>query len=42
MKCLVPKKNEIHLIKTWMSVFPEMKTNEEKEIYEELLGKGAL
>ena len=26
-------------MKTWMNVFAEMKTNGEKEIYEELLGK---
>ena len=32
------KKNEIYLIKTWMNVFVETKTNEENEIYEDILG----
>ena len=35
-------KNEIYLIKTWMIVFAEMKTNEEKKIYEKFLGKEVL
>ena len=32
------KENEIYLIKTWMNVFVETKTNEENEIYEDILG----
>ena len=35
-------KNEIYLIKTCMNVFVERKTNEEKKIYEKLLGKEVL
>ena len=34
--------NEIYLIKAWMDVFAETKTNEEKEIYEDILGKEVL
>ena len=30
------KNPEIYLIKVWMNVFPETKTNEEKEIYEDI------
>ena len=32
-------KNEIYLIKAWLNVFAEMKTNEEKELHEDILGK---
>ena len=31
--------NKIYLIKAWMNVFSEMKTNEENETYEDILGK---
>ena len=37
-----PYKNEIYHIKTCMNVFAEMKTTEEKEIYEKFLGKEVL
>ena len=42
IKYLAPKKNEIYLIKAWMSIFAEKKTNKEKEIYEDILGKEIL
>ena len=32
-------KNKIYLIKAWLNVFAEMKTNEEKELHEDILGK---
>ena len=33
---LVPKKTKIYLLKAWMNVFAETKTNEEKETYEDI------
>ena len=30
----MPKESELYLIKAWMNVFAETKTNEEKENYE--------
>ena len=35
-------KKRNNLIKAWMNVFAETKTNEEKEIYEDILGKEIL
>ena len=34
--------NEIYLINSWMNVFAEAKSNEEKEIYEDILSKEIL
>ena len=39
IKYLALKKNEIYLIKAWINVFAKTKTNKEKEIYEDVLGK---
>ena len=37
---MAPRKKEIYLVKKWMNAFTETKTTEEKEIYEDILGKG--
>ena len=39
---MAPRKKEIYLVKKWMNAFTETKTTEEKEIYEDILGKGFL
>ena len=42
IKCLVPRKIKIYLIKAGMNVFAETKLNLEKAIYENIFGKEIL
>ena len=39
---MAPEKNELYLTKAWMNVFAKTKTNEEKEVYENILGNKIL